>query len=65
MSANDLADGAALVTVTRVLQGDMNTTTDAEAAQIRELTRGRTGRYDLQGFFSAAEEELSVTRPAG
>ena len=65
VDAVDIADGSALVTVTRVVQGNINTTTEAEIAQIRELAAGRTGRYDLQGFFSAAEEQLQVSRPAG
>jgi len=65
VDAVDLADGAALVTVTLVVQGDINTTTDAEIEEIRRLSAGRVGRYDLQGFFSAAEEALNVTRPAG
>lgn len=64
VDAVDIGDGAALVTVTRVVQGDINTTTDAEIAEIRRLSAGRVGRYDLQGFFSAAEERLNVSRPA-
>ncbi len=64
VDAVELINGAALVTVTRVVQGDINTTTDAEVAEIRRLSADRVGRYDLQGFFSAAEEALNVTRPA-
>lgn len=60
----ELEDGAALVTVTRVLQGDVNTTVDAEVAELRRVSESRASRMDFQSFFQAAEEDLGVTRPA-
>lgn len=60
----DLADGSALVTVTRVVQGDINTTTEVEMQELRRLTESRSARFDFQGFFQAAEKELDVNRPA-
>ena len=64
VSAIDTDDGAALVTVTRVVQGDINTTTDAEVAEIRRLTAERVARFDMEGFFRAAEQRLNVSRPS-
>jgi peptidyl-prolyl cis-trans isomerase D len=61
----ELDDGAALVTVTRVRQGDINTTADAEVAELRRVSESRASRMDFQSFFQAAEEDLGVTRPAG
>ncbi len=63
VGAVDLPDGAALVTVTRVVQGDINSTTDADVSQIRQLTTQRSGRFDFQSFFVAAEAALGVERP--
>ena len=64
VSSVDLADGAAIVTVTRVVQGDINTTTEAEMQELRRLTESRAARFDFQGFFQAAEKDLNVNRPA-
>ena len=60
----ELANGAALVTVTRVVQGDINTTTDVELANIRRLTQARAARYDFQSFYQGAEERVGVARPS-
>lgn len=57
-------DGAALVTVTAVTQGDINVTAEAEVAELRRVVEGRSGRLELQGFMQAAENALGVTRPA-
>jgi len=59
-----IPDGSALVTVTRVVQGDINTTTDAEVAELRRISENRTARFDFQSFFQAAQERLGVSRPA-
>lgn len=64
VGVTDLPDGAALVTVTRVVQGDINTTTDAEVAELRRVSENRASRFDFQSFFEAAEEKLGVSRPA-
>jgi len=59
-----LPDGAALITVTRVVQGDLTTTPDADVAEIRRVSQARAARYDFTGFFQAAEEQLGVNRPS-
>lgn len=59
-----LPDGSALITVTRVIQGDPNTTTDAEVEQLRRVAENRAARLDFQSFFQAAEKSLGVDRPA-
>jgi peptidyl-prolyl cis-trans isomerase D len=59
----ELPDGAALVTVTRVVQGDLNTTTDTDVAELRRISQVRAGRFDFQSFFQAAQENLGVSQP--
>ena len=61
----DLPDGAALVTVTRVIQGDMGSTPDSEIAELRRVAGERAARLEYQSFFQAAEREIGVTRPEG
>ena len=61
---SDLPDGAALITVTRVIQGDPSTTTDAEIEQLRQVAENRAARLDFQGFFEAARQQLGVKQPA-
>ena len=59
----DLADGAALVTVTRVVQGDIDATPQAELAELRRASEGRAGRLDLQSVLQASERNIGVERP--
>jgi peptidyl-prolyl cis-trans isomerase D len=61
---SDLPDGAALITVTRVIQGDPSTTTEAEIEQLRQVAENRAARLDFQGFFEAARQQLGVKQPA-
>ena len=61
---SDLPDGAALITVTRVIQGDPTTTTDAEIEQLRQVAENRAARLDFQGLFEAARQQLGVKQPA-
>ena len=58
-----LGGGAALVTVTRVLPGDITTTADAEVAQLRQALAPRNARIGFESFFVAAEDTFGVTRP--
>ncbi len=58
----DLPDGAAIVTVTRVVPGDVATTTDADLAELRRVASGRVSRLDFQSLFEAAEESVGVER---
>lgn len=62
--AVDLATGAALVTVTRVVQGDVDATLAQETDQLRRAASDRGARVDVQSFMQAAEAELGVDRPA-
>ena len=65
VGSTELDDGAALITVTRVLQGDINTTTDVELNQMRGMAEGRVSRMDFSAFYRAAQEALGVDQPAG
>lgn len=60
----EIAEGAALVTVTRVIQGDLDATLAAEAQEIRRAAENRSARIDFQSLVQAAEKELGVERPA-
>lgn len=60
----EYGEGAALVTVTNVTQGDINATAQAEVTELRRIVEGRSGRLQLQSFLQAAEIELGVERPA-
>ncbi len=65
MGSVSLADGsAALVTVTRVVQGDMGATSQAEIEEIRRAAQSRAGRLDLQSLLLASENKIGVERPA-
>ena len=64
VGAVDIAEGAALVTVTRVIQGDLDATLAAEAQEIRRAAENRSARIDFQSLVQAAEKELGVERPA-
>jgi peptidyl-prolyl cis-trans isomerase D len=57
-----LPDGAALVTVTRVEQGNVDVTTDTDVAQLEGGLQNRTRQVDFSSFFRAAEDELGVSR---
>ncbi|NOX49000.1 MAG: hypothetical protein GXP16_00475 [Gammaproteobacteria bacterium] len=58
-----LPQGAALVTVTRVVQGDISTTTAAELAEIRRATANRASRLDFQSLYQSAEDRVGVSKP--
>ncbi|MEQ9450891.1 MAG: SurA N-terminal domain-containing protein [Pseudomonadales bacterium] len=60
----DLADGAALVTVTRVVQGDIDSTLAQETEELRRAAVSRGARLDFQSLLQAAEQSLGVERPA-
>ena len=63
VGAYDLADGSsALVTVTRVVPGDIATTTDAEVEQLRRALAARNARIGFESFFVAAENTVGVER---
>ncbi len=57
-----IENGIALITVTNVVQGEMNTTEDAEIQQLRVLGEQRSSRFDFDGFYSAAAEEIGISR---
>lgn len=64
VGAVEVSEGAALVTVTRVIQGDLDATLAAEALEIKEAAQNRSARIDFQSLIQAAEKELGVERPA-
>ena len=61
----DTDNGAALVTVTRVVPGDVNATSQVEVAEIRRVAAERAARLAYQSLLQSAESSLGVDRPAG
>lgn len=61
--AVDMFNGAALVTVTRVVQGDDDATLAQELEQLRRAAAEQGASIDLQSFLQAAEADLGVQRP--
>ncbi|MEM7003182.1 MAG: SurA N-terminal domain-containing protein [Pseudomonadota bacterium] len=59
----ELNSGAALVTVTRVLQGDADATSAVELAQIRNAVNQQSGQLETQALMAAAEQLIGVQRP--
>ncbi|MDC0213384.1 SurA N-terminal domain-containing protein [Gammaproteobacteria bacterium] len=57
-----ISDGRAIVTVTRVLDGDLKTLSDEEVSNIREGLENRNGRVSLNSFFVAAQNDVVVER---
>ena len=58
----NLIDGVAVVTVTRVRDGDPNTLSDTERDQFLEGLVSRNDRVGMNSFFAAAQKELGVER---
>ena len=57
-----LANGTAIVTVTRVQDGDPMALPDEELAQIKEGLKTRNDRVSLNSFFIAAQSEVGLER---
>ena len=57
-----LANGRAIVTVTRVQDGDPMALSDEELAQIKEGLKTRNDRVSLNSFFIAAQSEVGLER---
>ena len=57
-----LANGTAIVTVTRVQDGDPMALPDEELAQIKEGLKTRKDRVSLNSFFIAAQSEVGLER---
>ena len=57
-----LANGTAIVTVTRVQDGDPMVLPDEELAQIKEGLKTRNDRVSLNSFFIAAQSEVGLER---
>ena len=55
-------EGEAIVTVTRVQNGDIKTLSDEEIAGVREGLESRNDRVSLNSFFVAAQAEIGVER---
>ena len=57
-----LANGTAIVTVTRVQDGDPMALPDEELGQIKEGAKTRNERVSLNSFFIAAQSEVGLER---
>ncbi len=57
-----LANGTAIVTVTRVQDGDPMALPDEELAQIKDGLKTRNDRVSLNSFFIAAQSEVGLER---
>ncbi|MCZ6655672.1 MAG: SurA N-terminal domain-containing protein [Gammaproteobacteria bacterium] len=55
--------GEAIVTVTRVVDGDLSTMTDSEVERLRNLFSSRTSRLDFAAVYKALEAQADITRP--
>jgi peptidyl-prolyl cis-trans isomerase D len=56
--------GSAVVTVTRVVDGDLAAMTEAEADGLRRLVEERTTRLDFGGFYETLERDAKIRRRA-
>jgi peptidyl-prolyl cis-trans isomerase D len=54
--------GSAIVTVTRVQEGDMDLMSEADIAGLRRFVADRTTRLDFGGFYETLEREASIRR---
>ncbi|MBX3706871.1 MAG: SurA N-terminal domain-containing protein [Pseudomonadales bacterium] len=55
--------GSAVVTVTRVQDGDVAAMTESEIDGIRRFVADRTARLDFGGFYESLERAASIRRP--
>ncbi len=55
--------GLALVTVTRVEDGDVQALTDAELGAMRDFLAGRASRLEFGALFETRQAEASIQRP--
>jgi peptidyl-prolyl cis-trans isomerase D len=59
----ELADGGtAVVTVTRVQDGNLASMSETEVAGLRRLVAERTTRLEIAGFYQTLEQEASISR---
>ena len=59
-----MADGGqAVITVTRIEDGDFAALSEVEIGGVREFLADRTERTDFEGFYQTLEEEASIQRP--
>jgi peptidyl-prolyl cis-trans isomerase D len=52
-----------VVTVTRVVDGDVSTMTESEIAGIQRLLAQRAANVDFESFYNTLEAEASISRP--
>jgi len=55
--------GQALITVTRVQDGDVTTLSEAEISGVREFLADRISRTDFEGFYQTLEANAAIKRP--
>ena len=56
----DLAGGQAVITVTRVQDGDLSIMTDSEVNDLREVFQGRNERLDFATLFQAFRADADI-----
>ena len=56
-------DGRALITVTRVVNGDIERMTEQEVDGLMRFLRNRVGNLDFSAFFESVREQASINRP--
>jgi peptidyl-prolyl cis-trans isomerase D len=62
-ATGNLAGDRFLVTVTRVVDGDLATMTESEIGSVRDLLAGRSSNVDFEGFYNSLEAQASISRP--
>ncbi len=63
-SATLLEGGQAIITVTRVESGDIETMTEQQVDGLARFLRSRTGNLDFSALFESVREDASINRPS-
>jgi peptidyl-prolyl cis-trans isomerase D len=61
-SAELAGGGTAVVTVTRVQDGNLESMSESEVKSLRQLVADRTARLDLGGFYETLQRDADITR---
>lgn len=54
--------GTAVVTVTRVQDGNVDGMSENETTELRRLVADRTARLDFDGFYQSLKQDASISR---
>ncbi len=63
-SATLLEGGHAIITITRVENGDIETMTEQQVDGLARFLRSRTGNLDFSALFESVREDASIDRPS-